>query len=563
MTAAFTRRAAVLMFLAFAFAYFFSALLRAVTATMAPVFSAEMSLSPGDLGLLAGVYFLGFSLTQLPLGHALDRYGPRRVLLVLLSVAVLACAGFAMARGFTGLLLSRALIGVGVSACLMAPLTAYRHLYGAKAQLRANSWMLMTGSFGMLASTLPVQWLMPHWGWRGIFWACAAAVVVSMGMIFVAVPRDAPQPPAAAASSGDGGYRRIFSDPYFQRLAPLAFVVYGGMIAIQTLWAGPWLTVVAGWTAEQAASGLFVINLTMLCAFLAWGWLTPWLTDRGWQVNQLIGLLLPLSVPLLALNLALGAHATAVHWALWCVSCTVIALSQPALAQSFAPALAGRALSAFNLLVFLGVFGVQWGIGLTIDALVATGWPQPQAFRAAFALFGVGCGLSCLWFAWGGRQRAATPDKLTTMTRLLVIAHAPLASALKAVAEHTYPDCAAQLTALDVTPDMSAEQVHAQAQALLSDAANQPILVLTDVFGATPSNGAQRLADGERIKLVAGVNVPMLWRTLCYAHEPLDMLVQRALAGATQGVMQASPSRPQQQTQRDTPDGQDPHHHHQ
>jgi predicted MFS family arabinose efflux permease len=403
------RRAAVLMFLAFAFAYFFSALLRAVTATMAPVFSAEMGLTPGDLGLLAGAYFLGFSLTQLPLGNALDRYGPRRVLLALLSVAVLACAAFALAHDFAGLLLARAFIGIGVSACLMAPLTAYRHHFAETAQYRANSWMLMTGSFGMVASTLPVQWLMPHLGWRGIFWVSAVAVVLSMAMIAAAVPRDTPVRPTPAASQPDGGYRRIFADPYFLRLAPIGVMVYGGLVAVQTLWAGPWLTAVSGWTAAQAATGLFAINLSMLCAFLAWGWLTPWLTRRGWQVNQLIARLLPLSLAQLALILALGADATAAHWAFWCVSCTVVALSQPALAQSFPPALAGRALSAFNLMIFLGVFGVQWGIGLAIDALVAAGWPKPQAFRAAFALFGLGCALSYLWFLLA-KPRSVEPD---------------------------------------------------------------------------------------------------------------------------------------------------------
>ena len=90
-------RSAVLMFAAFAFAYFFSALLRAVTATLAPVFSAELGLQAGDLGLLAGAYFLGFAVMQLPLGRALDRHGPRSVLLVLLSLAVLGCVAFALA----------------------------------------------------------------------------------------------------------------------------------------------------------------------------------------------------------------------------------------------------------------------------------------------------------------------------------------------------------------------------------------------------------------------------------------------------------------------------------
>ena len=134
------------------------------------------------------------------------------------------------------------------------------------------------------------------------------------------------------------------------------------------------------------------------------------------------------------------------------------------------------------------------------------------------------------------------------MPGLLIIAHAPLASSLKAVAEHAYPDCAAQLAALDVLPNVSVEEVEAQARQLAQQLATPELLVLTDVFGATPCNAAQRLADGVHVKVVAGVNVPMLWRTLCYAGESLDAVVARAVAGAAQGVMQVAASRPQNQT---------------
>jgi len=133
------------------------------------------------------------------------------------------------------------------------------------------------------------------------------------------------------------------------------------------------------------------------------------------------------------------------------------------------------------------------------------------------------------------------------MPGLLIIAHAPLASSLKAVAEHAYPDCAAQLGALDVLPNVSVEEVEAQARRLAQRLATPELLVLTDVFGATPCNAAQRLADGVNVKVVAGVNVPMLWRTLCYAGESLDAVVARAVAGAAQGVMQVAASRPQNQ----------------
>jgi PTS system ascorbate-specific IIA component len=136
------------------------------------------------------------------------------------------------------------------------------------------------------------------------------------------------------------------------------------------------------------------------------------------------------------------------------------------------------------------------------------------------------------------------------MPGLLIIAHAPLASSLKAVAQHTFPECAAVLEALDVPPEMSAEEIEIQARELLSKVRNPEALIFTDVFGATPCNVAQRLAssvEGAQIKVVAGVNVPMLWRSLCYADEPLDLLVARAVAGATQGVMQVAVTRPQNQ----------------
>ena len=392
-------RTAVAMFFAFAFAYFLSALLRAVTATLAPAFSTELGLSAGDLGLLAGAYFLGFAATQLPIGQALDRFGPRRVLLALLSVAVMACAAFALARTLAWLWLARALIGVGVSACLMAPLTAYRHRFGDLAQLRANSWMLMTGSLGMLASTLPVQWLLPVLGWRGLFWWLAGLLLIAMMVIVWLVPRDEVAAPSfRQAAAAMPGYAAIFRHPDFVRLAPLAFVLYGGLVAVQSLWAGPWLTAVAGRSPNEAAQGLFFINLAMLIAFFSWGLIMPPLRQRGFTVNGLITAGVPLSLGLLALAVALGPAAGAVMWAAWCVSCTVVSLSQPALAQVFPQELAGRALSAFNLVIFAGVFCVQWGIGLAIDALMSHGWAQPDAVRAAFALFGLCAAAAYAWF---------------------------------------------------------------------------------------------------------------------------------------------------------------------
>ncbi|GAB4554952.1 MAG: MFS transporter [Rhizobacter sp.] len=391
-------RTAVLMFLSFAFAYFPSALVRGVVATLAPAFSAELRLNSANLGLLAGAYFLGFAAMQLPLGSALDRFGPKRVLLAFLALAVLGCGAFAVAQSFAALVVARMLIGMGVGACLMAPMTSFRRNFGPTAQMRANSWMLMTGSLGLVASTLPVQWLLPTLGWRGLFWALAALFVLAMVLIARVVPADGPV--ALVPSAERGGYGQVFRHPTFLRYLPMAFFQYGGMVALQSLWIGPWLTRVCGWSAQQTAGGLFAINLAMLLAFMGWGMAVPRFYARGWTAHGLIAWGMPLSLLALFLGVGLGPDATAWVWALFCVSSTFVSLSQPAIGQAFPASLAGRALSAYNLLIFAGVFVLQWGIGATVDALVAQGWSTVSAFRGAFALLGVCCVFSYVWFLW-------------------------------------------------------------------------------------------------------------------------------------------------------------------
>jgi predicted MFS family arabinose efflux permease len=391
-------RTATLVFLSFAFAYFPSALVRGVVATLAPAFSAELQLTAGELGLLAGAYFLGFAAMQLPLGSALDRFGPKRVLLVFLAVAVVGCAAFALADSFAALTLARALIGVGVSACLMAPMTSFRRTFSPTTQMRANSWMLMTGSLGLIASTLPVQWLLPVFGWRGLFWGLAVLFLVAIVWIVRAVPADHPEDAPLPAATG--GYGEVFRHPVFVRYLPMGFFQYGGLVALQSLWVGPWLTRVCGWTPGETAAGLFAINVAMLLSFMAWGFVVPRLYAQGWTADRLIARGMPLPVLVLALGIALGPEATAWVWALFCVTSTFVSLSQPAIGQAFPAALAGRALSAYNLVIFAGVFALQWGMGAVIDGLTAAGWSTVSAYQGAFALLGVCCALSYLWFLW-------------------------------------------------------------------------------------------------------------------------------------------------------------------
>jgi len=396
-----SRRTAVVVFLAFAVAYFFSALIRAITATLSPTLTQEFSLNARDLGLLAGGYFLGFAAMQLPLGRWLDRHGPKKVILSFLAVAVAGCLAFSWATSFGGLLLARILCGAGLGACLMAPLTGYRRWFGANTQLRANSWMLMTGSMGMVASTLPVQWLMPLLGWRPLFWGLAGLLLLAMVAIAWQVPAWQTPLPAAGQAQSNRSYAEVWRHPYFRKMTPIGFFNYGGMVAIQTLWAVPWMIRVAGYTPVQAATGLFGLNMAMLVTFWTWGLVNPKLARRGVHVDRLIALGAPLSLSLLAIICFAGdalSSWSGVLLALFCVSSTFISLAQPAVGMAFPTELAGRALSAYNLVIFAGIFVVQWGIGLLIDSLQAFGWSPVRAFQGAMAVFLVLCVASYVYF---------------------------------------------------------------------------------------------------------------------------------------------------------------------
>jgi len=416
------QRRAVAVFVVFAFAYFLSTLVRAITATLSPTLVDEFGLQARELGLLAGGYFLGFAATQLPMGHWLDRYGPKRVLMGFLLVAVVGSAAFAMATGFSGLLMARILTGVGVSACLMAPLTGYRRWMDPAFQLRANSWMLMTGALGMLCSTLPVQWLLPVLGWRPLFWVLAGLTVLAVLLIGWVVPRWQGAPAAAPASTpasepasppqGDTGlwasYRVVWRHPYFRRMVPLGVITYGGMLAMQTLWAGPWLVRVSGYSPLEAATGLFTLNAFMLVTFWAWGYFNPRLAAAGWSADRVITWGAPLNLLALLFLIYRGPEAGPLTWTLFCMTNSCMSLAQPAVGMAFPPAQAGRALSGYNLVMFSGVFAAQWGIGLLIDGFMRLDWTVVASFQGALAVYGVLSAIAYVHFL----RRAGDNDKV-------------------------------------------------------------------------------------------------------------------------------------------------------
>ncbi|WP_435090109.1 MFS transporter [Candidatus Pelagibacter bacterium nBUS_30] len=383
------RKQAITVFFVFAFGYFLSCLLRAITATLSPILTSEFELMAADLGLLAGGYFLGFASMQIPLGYLLDKFGPKKIVSSFLLIAFIGTISFALANSFSGLLISRILIGVGVSACLMAPLTGYRIWFAENQQQRANSWMLMIASLGFLSSTLPVQLLLPTFGWRGLFIGIAILILISIVLMLAFIPKWDHQNKEESTEviTKTGSLKDVWKNRFFISVIPMGLFNYGGLMAIQTLWAGPWMIRVAGYTPLESATGLFWINITMLVSFFLWGYFLPKITSLGFSALKILKLGLPISFLVMLSIIVLGSKAGAFYITLFILSSIFLSVTQPAVGLSFQSHLAGKALTSFNLLIFLGTFIMQWIMGLVIDLVKNFGYTEIAGFKSAFSVF--------------------------------------------------------------------------------------------------------------------------------------------------------------------------------
>jgi len=388
------KQKAITIFLVFALGYYISNLLRAITATISPNLVSEFNLSAGDLGLLGGGYFLGFASVQIPLGYLLDNKGPKKIVSYFLLIAIVGIISFSLSQNFTSLLISRILIGVGVGACLMGPLTAYRVWFQNETQQRANSWMLMTGAIGMLSSSLPVQFFLPIIGWRSIFGILAILTFFSIVLIIIFIPNWNKE----NTYDEKGSLKEVWQNEFFKSLVPMGFFNYGGLFAIQTLWAGPWMVKVSGYTPEESANGLFIIYLSLLFSFLTWGYFVPKFSKNVSDAIRLLKFGAPLNLIVLAFIIYLGPKAGAFHWAFFAVSSVFLSLSQPAVGMAFTVSNAGKALTSFNLLLFIGAFALQWIIGVIIDLTMHFGFSEVLGFKFAMMFFLLTSFFSYLFF---------------------------------------------------------------------------------------------------------------------------------------------------------------------
>lgn len=396
--------------LPFAVSYFFSYLFRTVNGPIADELVREFHLNAGGLGLLTAVYFLAFTVAQLPFGLLVDRFGPRRVQSVVFAIGALGAFLFAIADSIFVLMLARVLIGVGTSGALMAGLKALAIWIPEHRRVLANGGFIMFGGLGAMASTIPIDMLMPALGRSGVFLLLSVATLITALAILFLVPESHRNSPPEDWRSHLRSLWDIYLNPAFWRLAPLSACVIGTAFAVHGLWAARWLADVDRLAPDQVAVDLLVMGagLTLGAGFI--GLITNRLRRFGVPPTFTFALGGSLFI---ALQVALLDRLSLPAWSLWGAFASfgsMTVLSYSIMGELFPPGKIGRANAALNVLHLAMAFILQYGMGA-----VASHWYSDVrghlpvvAYRAAFALPLALELLALAWFAgssWASRQK--------------------------------------------------------------------------------------------------------------------------------------------------------------
>ncbi len=377
------------IYLPFAAAYFLSYLYRTVNAVIGPVIARELQLGAADLGLLTSIYFMTFAAIQLPLGVALDRFGPRRVQGVLMFFAAGGAALFGLGDSMLSLTIGRALIGLGVAAGLMAALKAITLWFPPGRWPLLNGLHMAAGGLGSLVATQPAQAALSIMTWHGVFFWLSGITVVSAIALLVVVPEKPGSQAKGSLADQIKAVGRIYRDPFFWRLTPMFVVQQCAFIGIQTLWIGPWLRDVAGQDETTRATTMLLTAAAMTIGFLTSGMVVGALLKRGVSAY---------TTATVGLTLFIAAHAVVTFvpgvpalpaWLAFGFLGTYVIVYFPVLTAAFPVELSGRVTTCVNFVMFGSIFVAQWGIGRILDLWPRTpsGGYAPEGYVWAFGLF--------------------------------------------------------------------------------------------------------------------------------------------------------------------------------
>ncbi len=388
----------LVVFCPFAAGYYLSYFYRYVNAVIAKDLVADFGIAPGDLGLLTSAYFLSFAAAQLPLGVALDRFGPRRCTAALFCVAGVGALVFGLAKDLAMLSIGRALIGLGVSAGLMGSIKAFTLWFPREKLTALSGWMIGIGSIGTLSATAPMEALLGPLGWRAIFVGLAGLSLLAAALIFFVVPE------RALPGRGEGWREQfrqvglIFSRLDFWRLAAPLVISQATFQALQGLWFAPWLADVHGLDRGTAAGYLFASAAAYMAASLGLGVVTDFGAKRG--ISQLrVYQLGMLSCAAAFAPLAFGLKESLLVCLVLFAATSIAAIIAYTLLTHLVPASqTGRVTTASNLLLFGTSFAVQWGVGSILGLWPAEGGRyDPEGYRVAFGVLLAAQAAAAVW----------------------------------------------------------------------------------------------------------------------------------------------------------------------
>ena len=366
---------------------------------LAPDLAADLGIGPSELGLLTAAYFIAFAAFQLPLGVLLDRFGPRKIESFLLIFAAAGAFVFSKAESVTGLVIGRALIGFGVSACLMAAFKAFVLWFRREQLPLINGIQMAAGGFGALTATAPVEAALGVTDWRGIFLILSIATLAVAAAVFFVVPQKKIEQNGDSIKEQLRGIIQVFSSLTFWRIAPMTITSQAAFFAIQGLWSGPWLRDVAGFDREMIARILLMIAAAMVAGFISMGAVAERLSRLGLKpiVIAVAGMTTFMIIQgLLIMELT---SWTGTLWVLFGIFGTAGIIPYAVLSQSFPIHLSGRVNTGVNLLVFICAFAAQWGVGAIISLWpgTAAGGYAPPGYQAGFAMMLCLQVISLLW----------------------------------------------------------------------------------------------------------------------------------------------------------------------
>jgi predicted MFS family arabinose efflux permease len=370
--------------------YLVSQFLRNSVGVIAPDLAREIGLGAAEIGLLSSAFFFSFAMAQIPLGIALDRYGPKRCMLVCAAIAFAGALEFAIATTPAGLIAARILMGLGSSCYLMAPLALYARRFPPERFTVLAGIQIAIGTIGTLLVTAPLAWASATIGWRTTFLVVAGLIVACALLVAVVVRED-------GADQGHSGSRETVRESlrgvaevarmrWFVPLFLMHVVSYSSYVLIVGLWGGPFLAHVYGYGLTARGDLLMLPATTHIIGVVAWGY-----AERlfgAYKPLVLAGALATASA--LGLLAALGRlEPTAL--ALWLAAFGFATAAIPVLlahGRSFLPPhLVGRGMTLLNIGTMGGTFVVQLVSGALIDLFPAAGGVYPlDAYRLAFAV---------------------------------------------------------------------------------------------------------------------------------------------------------------------------------